>query len=96
MARSEQGCVARRTAAELETFLPARAPVDKERIESEMRTASGIINDRGQMIAAVVLITAGYAADGKYSHYLLIQAPLTIGDNLTLPPGAYVIGLHPR
>jgi hypothetical protein len=80
------------TAAELETFLPARAPVDKERIETEMRTASGIVNDHGQIIASVVLITAGYNAEGKYSHYFLIQHTITLGDNIELSPGAYVIG----
>ena len=80
------------TPAELESILPTRAPVDKERIETEMRTASGIVNNRGQFIASVVLITAGYAAEGKYSHYLLIQHPVTLGDNLKLAPGAYVIG----
>jgi hypothetical protein len=80
------------TPAELESFLPARASVDKERIETEMRTASGIVNDHGQLIASVVLITAGYAAEGKYSHYLLIQHAITLGDNMALPPGAYVIG----
>lgn len=80
------------TPAELEGFIPARAPVDKERIETEMRTASGIINDRGQLIASVVLITAGYAAEGKYSHYLLIQRKVTLGDNMELEAGAYVIG----
>ena len=80
------------TAAELEAFLPTRATVEKEHIETEMRTASGIINDRGQLIASVVLITAGYAADGKYSHYLLLQQPMTIGENIALPPGAYVVG----
>src|SRR6185312_6118966 len=61
------------TAAELEAALPARAPVEKERIETEMRTASGIINARGELIGGVVLITAGYSADGKYSHYVLAQ-----------------------
>ncbi len=76
---------------ELEGILPARAPVEKERIETEMRTATGIINDHGQVIAAVVLITAGYAADGKYSHYLLAQAPFTLGTH-SLPAGAYVVG----
>lgn len=76
---------------ELEAVLPARAPVEKEHIETEMRTATGIINDHNRMIAAVVLITAGYAADGKYSHYLLVQAPLTLGDR-SLAPGAYVVG----
>ena len=79
------------TPDELESVLPARAPVDKERIESEMRTASGIVNDKGQMIASVLLITAGYAADGKYSHYLLLQSPMKL-DNLQLGPGAYVLG----
>jgi hypothetical protein len=78
--------------AELESVLPARAPVDKERIETEMRTASGIINDRGQLIASVVLITAGYSAEGKFSHYLLLQHPLRLGDKVELPPGGYVIG----
>lgn len=79
------------TPAELAAALPARAPVVKERIETEMRTASGIINARGKVIAGVVLITAGYSADGKYSHYVLVQAPITIGD-VALAPGAYVFG----
>ena len=57
-----------------------------------MRTATGIINDRGQLIGAVVLITAGYSADGKYSHYLLLQAPMTVGDHLALKSGAYAVG----
>ncbi len=57
-----------------------------------MRTASGIINERGQIIASVVLITAGYAADGKYSHYFLVQAPMILGEHLHLLPGAYVVG----
>jgi hypothetical protein len=79
------------TPAELETALPARAPVEKERIETEMRTASGIINNHGKLIAGVVLITAGYSADGKYSHYLLIQSPITIAD-IPFAPGSYVFG----
>jgi hypothetical protein len=82
------------TPAELQAALPARAPVEKEHIETEMRTASGIINSRREMIAAVVLITAGYAADGKYSHYLLVQSPLTLDGHTTLAPGSYVIGWH--
>ena len=57
-----------------------------------MRTATGITDDRGRTIAAVVLITAGYAAEGKYSHYLLAQAPLRLGLDLRLAPGAYVLG----
>lgn len=79
------------TPAELEAALPARAPVVKERIETEMRTASGIFSSQGKIIAGVVLITAGYSADGKYSHYILIQAPITIG-SLHFVPGAYVLG----
>jgi hypothetical protein len=79
------------TEPELKALLPARAPVQQERIETEMRTASGITNGRGQSIAGVVLITAGYSADGKYSHFFLTQAPLRIGD-FKLAPGQYVIG----
>jgi hypothetical protein len=79
------------TEGELQTALPARAPVEKERIETEMRTASGIIDSQAHVIAGVVLITAGYSADGKYSHYLLVQAPISIAD-LRLPAGAYVFG----
>jgi hypothetical protein len=79
------------TPAELSAVLPARAPVEKERIETEMRTATGVIDSRGKVVAAVVLITAGYAANGKYSHYLLVQNPLKIGDVL-LPAGNYAIG----
>ena len=80
------------TPSELEALLPARAPVEKERIETEMRTATGITDDHGHSIAAVVLITAGYAANGKYSHYLLVQSPLHLGPELHLTPGAYVLG----
>jgi hypothetical protein len=79
------------TPSELQAVLPARAPVEKERIETEMRTASGIVNSNGKIIAGVVLITAGYSADGKYSHYLLIQSPITFGD-ISLAVGNYVIG----
>ncbi len=79
------------TPEELKAVLPLRAPVEKERIETEMRTASGIINSQGKVIAGVVLITAGYSADGKYSHYLLVQAPITIAD-ISLAPGSYVFG----
>ena len=80
------------TPTELEALLPARAPVERERIETEMSSASGVIDSHGKMIAAVVLITAGYAANGKYSHYLLTQVPLRIGDDTKLQAGAYVIG----
>jgi hypothetical protein len=79
------------TDAELASLLPARAPVEKEHIETEMRTASGIVNARGRFIAGVVLLTAGYSADGKYSHYLVVQAPVKIG-GIQLKPGEYVFG----
>jgi hypothetical protein len=79
------------TDAELASLLPARAPVEKEHIETEMRTASGIVNGRGHYIAGVVLITAGYSAEGKYSHYMVVQAPVKIG-GVALKPGEYVFG----
>ncbi len=79
------------TDAELASLLPARAPVEKEHIETEMRTASGIVNGRGRFIAGVVLLTAGYSADGKYSHYLVVQTPIRIG-GIALKPGEYVFG----
>ena len=80
------------TADELAAVLPARAQVEKERIETEMRTATGVIDGHGRVIAAVVLITAGYSANGKYSHFLLLQAPVKIGTDIQLPAGSYVMG----
>jgi len=77
--------------AELASLLPARAPVEKEHIETEMRTASGIVNAHGRFIAGVVLLTAGYSAEGKYSHYLMVQVPVTIG-GVVLKPGEYAFG----
>lgn len=79
------------TPDELRASIPARAPVISERIETEMRTASGIVDNHGHILAGVVLITAGYSANGKYSDYLISQVPLRIGDR-TLPAGAYLIG----
>ena len=79
------------TDAELAALLPARAPVEKEHIETEMRTASGITDGKGHFIAGVVLITAGYSADGKYSHYLVVQSPVKIG-SINLTPGEYALG----
>ena len=79
------------TPHELESALPLRAPVEKEHIETEMRTASGIINPQAHLIAGVVLITAGYSADGKYSHYLVIDDPLDVS-GVSLPKGRYVFG----
>jgi hypothetical protein len=80
------------TASQLQAVLPLRAPVEKERIETEMSSATGVIDARGHVIAAVVLITAGYAANGKYSHYLLAQSSLRIGPDILLPAGTYVVG----
>jgi len=79
------------TDGELASLLPARAPVEKEHIETEMRAASGIVNGKGHFIAGVVLITAGYSAEGKYSHFLVVQAPVKIG-GVALRPGEYVFG----
>lgn len=82
-----------RTASEpeLRKLIPARAPVNKENIETELRTASGVTDGRGKFIAGVVMITAGYSAEGKYSHFFITQAPLKIGSML-LQPGEYVFG----
>ena len=80
------------TDAELRAVIPARAPVVTERIETEMASASGITNGHGQTIAGVVLITAGYSAEGKYSHFFVTQVPLRLGNTLELAAGEYVIG----
>jgi hypothetical protein len=77
--------------SELHEVIPARAPVEKEHIETEFRTASGITDGKGKYIAGVVLITAGYSAEGKYSHFFLTQVPLKVGE-LNLSPGDYVFG----
>ena len=79
------------TPDELRSVIPARAPVISERIETEFRTASGITDGGGHFIAGVVMITAGYSAEGKYSHYFLVQAPMRVG-NVALSPGDYVFG----
>jgi hypothetical protein len=79
------------TEKELSSLLPARAPVEKEQIETEMRTASGVTNGKGKFFAAVVIITAGYAAEGKYGYFLTAQVPIRAGD-VSLPAGAYVFG----
>ena len=79
------------TDTELAAVLPSRAPVGGEHIETEMRTASGIVDGHGHFIAGVVLLTAGYSVEGKYSHYLIVQAPVRIG-GVKLKPGRYVFG----
>ncbi len=91
MAPAETAAWRQATQSELASVLPSRAPVISEHIETEMRTASGIVDTRGRFIAGVVLITAGYSADGRYSHYLLVQAPVRIG-GIALKPGQYVFG----
>jgi hypothetical protein len=77
--------------SELRKLIPARAPVIKENIETEFRTASGVTDARGKFIAGVVMITAGYSAEGKYSHFFITQVPLKIG-GMRLQPGEYVFG----
>ncbi len=79
------------TEKELKNIIPARAPVEKERIETEFRTASGIVGPNGKYLAGVVLITAGYSAEGKYSHFVTTEVPLKIG-TFSLSPGEYVFG----
>jgi hypothetical protein len=79
------------TAKELTAWIPARASVVKERIETESRTASGIVDGQGRYVAGVVLITAGYSANGKYSDFLVTKVPLKIG-SAQLQPGEYVFG----
>ncbi|HEU4389515.1 MAG TPA: hypothetical protein VFV34_17050 [Blastocatellia bacterium] len=78
------------TDKELKALIPAKAAVESENIETELRTASGVTSG-GKFIAGVVMITAGYAAEGKYSHYFITQVPIKIGD-MTLQPGNYVFG----
>lgn len=78
------------TEAELKEIIPPRAPVEKERIETELRTASGITDGKAH-IFGVVLITAGYSADGKYSHFFVTQVPLQVG-GIRLRAGDYVFG----
>ncbi|QNI31182.1 hypothetical protein H7849_19090 [Alloacidobacterium dinghuense] len=79
------------TDGELKALIPPRAPVIQERIETELRTASGITDGKGKFVAGVVLITAGYSAEGKYSHYFIAQVPMKIG-NIQLSAGEYLIG----
>jgi hypothetical protein len=76
---------------ELRKIIPVRAAVVNENIETEFRTASGVTDGAGKFIAGVVMITAGYSAEGKYSHFFITQSRLTIGD-ISLAPGEYVFG----
>ncbi|MCD9188572.1 MAG: hypothetical protein LUM44_19290 [Pyrinomonadaceae bacterium] len=76
--------------ADLQKSVPEKAPVIKEDIETELRTASGISDGKNQ-IFGVVIITAGYEADGKYTHFLRTSSTLNVGE-LTLKPGDYIFG----
>lgn len=78
------------TENELKTAIPEKAPVIKENIETELRTASGITDGKKQ-IFGVVIITAGYEAEGKYTHFLRVQRTVKIGE-LTLDADDYVFG----
>jgi len=79
------------TDKELHGIIPARATVEKERIETEFRTASGVTDGKGKFIAGVVMITAGYSAEGKYSHFFITHVSIKCGD-VELRPGEYVFG----
>jgi len=76
---------------ELAKIIPERAPVISERIETELRTASAVVDGRGHSISAAVLITAGYSANGKYSIYLATGVPLRIGAH-NFAAGRYLLG----
>ena len=82
------------TEKELKSLIPARVAVESERIETELRTASGVTTGNGKFIAGVVMITAGYSAEGKYSHFLITQVGVKCGD-FELRSGEYVFG-HKR
>lgn len=78
------------TEAELKKSVPEKAPVVKENIETEFRTASGITDGKNK-IFGVVIITAGYEADGKYTHFFKTDAKMKVGD-LSLAKGDYIFG----
>jgi hypothetical protein len=78
------------TEAELKTSVPEKAPVIREQIETELRTAAGLTDGKNK-IFGVVIITAGYEADGKYTHFFKTDADLKVGD-LSLSKGEYIFG----
>jgi len=80
----------RMSESELKRSVPEKAPVISEEIETEFRTASGITDGRNE-IFGVVIITAGYEADGKYTHFLKIGSKISLG-RVVLPPGDYIFG----
>ncbi len=77
-------------AVELEKIIPEKVPVIKENIETELRTAAGI-TDGKRTVFGVVIITAGYEADGKYTHYLKTDVKMNVGE-LSLTKGEYIFG----
>ena len=76
---------------ELEKAIPKKAPVVNEHIETETRSASGVTDGHGKFIAAAVLITAGYSAEGKYSYFFTTQVPIKVAE-ITFAPGDYLFG----
>lgn len=78
------------SAEELKKIVPEKAPVIKEDIETEFRTASGITDGKNK-IFGVVIITAGYEADGKYTHYFKTGSKMKVGD-LPIDAGEYIFG----
>lgn len=78
------------TADELQKTVPEKAPVIREQIETELRTASGITDGKNK-IFGVVIITAGYEADGKYTHFFKTDAKIKVGE-LSLEKGEYIFG----
>lgn len=78
------------SADDLKKIVPEKAPVIKEQIETELRTASGITDGKSK-IFGVVIITAGYEADGKYTHFFKTDAKMKVGE-LSLDKGEYIFG----
>lgn len=76
--------------SDLKKVIPEKAPVIKENIETEFRTASGIVNGQ-KNIFGVVIITAGYEADGKYTHFFKTDEKLKLGE-IVLNKGEYIFG----
>jgi hypothetical protein len=78
------------TESDLKRIVPERAPVLKENIETEFRTAAGI-TDGAVNIFGVVIITAGYEADGKYTHFFKTDTGVRVGET-DLAKGEYIFG----
>ena len=79
------------TDGELAALLPARAQVVKEHIETELRTASGIVDRRGRFIAGVVLLTAGYLLMGYPVWFGGSALAATIGNDVTASTRDFVV-----